>query len=326
MDLKGEGHILLDALLVIVGATGVGKTEVAIELAKRIRVEIISADSRQIYKEMDIGTAKPSSAIRQEVPHHLIDLVLPDQIFNVADFKTRAEAIIKELQKTDKLPALVGGSGLYIKAVIDGLFVGPGADWKLRDKLKGKEKGEGAGTLYQELKRVDPSTASRLHPHDQRRIVRALEVYYLSGRPISYHQTQFPSVLVNTVMIGLRRGRESLCSLIDARVDRMIAEGLIEEVEYLFRKGYSEDLPSLQGLGYQQIIGYLKGGYPEEEAIRLIKRDTRRFAKRQMSWFKRDKRILWIEVEKFSSFAAISDRIVEILIEKIPQVKLAVSV
>ncbi len=312
---------MLDALLVIVGPTGVGKTEVAIEFAKRVRAEIISADSRQIYKKMDIGTAKPSFTVRQELPHHLIDLVFPDEIFNVADFKTRAEVIIKELQKKDRLPVLVGGSGLYVRAVVDGLFVGPGADWKLREELKEREKREGVGTLYQELKRVDPITAQRLHPHDQRRIIRALEVYYLSGRPISYHQTQFPSVLVNTVMIGLERERESLSRLIDTRVDQMVAEGLIEEVESLLRQGYSEDLPSLQGLGYQQIIGYLRGEYSEEEAIRLIKRDTRRFAKRQMSWSKRDKRILWLDVEKFSSFAAVSDRIVEILIEKIPQIK-----
>ena len=314
---------MLDALLAIVGPTGVGKTEVAIEFVKRVRAEIISADSRQIYQEMDIGTAKPSSAVRQEVPHHLIDLILPDQIFDVADFKIRVEAIIKKLQKKDKLPVLVGGSGLYVQAVIDGLFVGPGADWKLREKLKEREKREGAGTLYHELERIDPTTASRLHPHDQRRIIRALEVYYLTGKPISCYQTQFPSALVNTVMIGLERERESLSRLIDTRVDKMIAEGLIEEVGSLLGKGYSEELPSLQGLGYQQIIGYLKGEYPEEEAIRLIKRDTRRFAKRQMSWFKRDKRILWLDVEKSSSFAAISVEIMGILVEKIPQTKLA---
>lgn len=312
---------MLDALLVILGPTGVGKTEVAIELAKRIRAEIISADSRQIYKEMDIGTAKPSSAVRQKVPHHLIDLVFPDEIFDVAGFKARAEAIIKELQKKDKLPILVGGSGLYIKAVMDGLFIGPGADWKLREKLKKKEEKEGTGTLYQELERVDPITASRLHPHDQRRIIRALEVYHLSGKPISFYQTQFSSTLVNTVMIGLERERESLFRLINERVDRMVAEGLIEEVKSLLSKGYSEDLPSLQGLGYQQIIGLLRGEYPEEEAIRLVKRDTRRFAKRQMSWFKRDKRILWIDAEKFSSPDELSNEIVRIIVEKIPQMK-----
>lgn len=316
----------MNGLLVILGPTGVGKTEVAIELAKRIRAEIISADSRQIYKEMDIGTGKPFSSVRQRVPHHLIDLVSPDHIFNVADFKARAEAIIKKLQGEDKLPILVGGSGLYIKAVVDGLFVGPGADWKLREKLKKKEKREGRGTLHQELERVDPTTAFRLHPHDQRRIIRALEVYYLSDRPISSYQTQFPSTLVNTVMIGLERERESLFRLINDRVDQMVTEGLIEEVESLLNRGYSENLPSLQGLGYQQIIGYLKGEYPEEEAIRLIKRDTRRFAKRQMSWFKRDKRILWIDTEEFSSLDDVSEEIVNILIKKMPQIKLAYSV
>jgi len=317
---------LLDALLVILGPTGVGKTEVAIELAKRVKAEIISADSRQVYKEMDIGTAKPSAAICQSVPHHLIDIVFPDQSFDVADFKARAEAITRRVQKENKLPILVGGSALYIKAVIDGLFIGPGADWSLREKLKKKERKEGKGALYEELKRVDPSTASRLHPNDQRRIIRALEVYYLSGRPISSYQTQVSSPLSNTVMIGLERKRESLYRLIDARVDRMIEQGLIEEVKSLLARGYSEDLPSLQGLGYQQIIGHLRGEYPEEEAIRLIKRDTRRFAKRQLSWFRGDERVIWVNMEKFSSLAEVSDKIIKILIKKIPQVKLAYSV
>jgi len=316
---------LLDALFIILGPTGVGKTEVAIELAKRVRAEIISADSRQVYKEMDIGTAKPSFVIRQNIPHHLIDVVSPDKVFDVADFKTRAKAIIKRVQKEDKLPVLVGGSGLYIKAVVDGLFVGPGASWSLREKLKEKERKEGKGTLHRELKQIDPSTASRLHPNDQRRIIRALEVYYLSGRPISSYQTQVPSSLSNTVMIGLEKKRESLYHSINLRVDRMIEEGLIEEVKSLLDKGYLRDLPSFQGLGYRQIIAYLKGEYSKEEAIRLIKRDTRRFARRQLSWFKRDKRILWVDTEKFSSSAEISDKIIEILIKKIPQVKLAYS-
>ncbi len=222
------------------------------------------------------------------------------------------------------MPILVGGSGLYIKAVVDGIFVGPGADWKLRARLKEKEKKEGKESLYRELERVDPATASRLHPNDQRRVIRALEVYYLSGRPISSYQKQFPSSLTSTLMVGLDRKRESLFRSINERVDRMVAEGLIEEVESLLNKGYSEDLPSLQGLGYQQIIGYLRGKYSKEEAIRLIKRDTRRFAKRQLTWFKGDNRILWLDMEKFSSSDEVCDKIVGILVEKMPQIKKSV--
>jgi len=316
---------MLDALLVILGPTGVGKTEAAIDLSKRIKAEIISADSRKIYKGMDIGTAKPSQAIRQRIPHHLIDIFSPEEVFNVADFKQRAEAIIQRLQKKNKLPILVGGSGLYIRAVVDGLFVGPGTDWNLRERLREKERKEGRGALYKELERVDSSAASRLHPHDERRIIRALEVYELSGKPISFYQRQAPSSLSNTVIIGLTKKRESLYRSINIRVEKMIEEGLIREVKSLLASGYSQYLPSMQGLGYQHIVGYLKGKYSKEEAIRLIKRDTRRFARRQLNWFKKDNRILWLDREEFSSLDELSDRIIKILLEKIPQVKIASS-
>jgi len=322
---KGEHpslrYSLLDALLVIVGPTGVGKTEIAVNLVQEIKGEIISADSRQVYKYMSIGTAKPSVDLLMGAPHHLIDIVFPDEIFNVADFKSRAEAIIQRLQAQDTLPILVGGSGLYIRAVIDGLFVGPGTDWALRRRLKEREKIEGEGTLYQELEQIDPLTCSRLHPHDQRRIIRALEVYYLSGKTISSYQRQFPGPLAKTVIIGLKRKRQSLYRSIELRVDQMIKEGLIEEVKSLLARGHTEDLPSMQGLGYRQIVEYLKGGCSKEEAIRLIKRDTRRFAKRQLNWFRRDDRIIWLDRDRFSSLSDISDQIIKILTRQIPEAK-----
>jgi tRNA dimethylallyltransferase len=315
-------YSLLDALLVIVGPTGVGKTEIAVNLVQVIKGEIISVDSRQVYKQMNIGTAKPSADLLMETPHHLIDIVFPDEVFNVADFKSRAEAIIQRLQTQDKLPILVGGSGLYIKAVIDGLFVGPGTDWSLRERLKEREKTEGEGALYRELEQIDQVTASRLHPRDQRRIIRALEVYYLSGRTISSYQKQSPRPLAKTVIIGLKRERQSLYRSIELRVDEMVKKGLIEEVKSLLAKGYTQDLPSMQGLGYRQVVGYFKGRCSKEEAIRLIKRDTRRFAKRQLNWFRRDNRIIWLDTDRFSSLSEISDQIIRILIQRIPEAKI----
>ena len=313
---------MLDALLVILGPTGVGKSEVAVDLVGRLRAEIISCDSRQIYREIDIGTAKPSPEVRSKAPHHLIDIAAPDEVFSAAEFKRRAETIIKRIQEKNKLPLLVGGSGLYIRAVVDGIFAGPGRDQNLRARLREKEGREGRGSLYQELRRIDPVAASHLHSHDERRVIRALEVYYLSGRPISSHQRETPySPLPQTVMVGLRMERKALYQLINRRVDAMMEEGLLGEVERLLDKGYDEDLPSMEGLGYRQIIGYLKGKYSREEAVQLMKRDTRRFAKHQLSWFNKDSRIIWLEREKFPTSGEASQKIIEILLEKLPQVK-----
>ena len=313
---------MLDALLVIVGPTAVGKSEVAVDLVGRLRAEIISCDSRQIYREIDIGTAKPSPEVRSKAPHHLIDIAAPDEVFSAAEFKRRAETIIKRIQEKNKLPLLVGGSGLYIRAVVDGIFAGPGRDQDLRARLREKEGREGRGSLYQELRRIDPVAASHLHSHDERRVIRALEVYYLSGRPISSHQRETPySPLPQTVMVGLRMERKALYQLINRRVDAMMEEGLLGEVEGLLEKGYDEDLPSMEGLGYRQIIGYLKGKYSREEAVQLMKRDTRRFAKHQLSWFNKDSRIIWLEREMFPTSGEASQKIIEILLEKLPQVK-----
>ena len=309
----------MKALLIILGPTAVGKTEVALSLLKKIKGEIISADSRQIYKNMDIGTAKPSKEVREEFPHHLVDIFSPDKIFSAAEFKERAEIIIKSLQKENKLPIIVGGSGLYIKVVVDGIFVGPGANWQLREQLKERARKEGEKSLYQELERIDPLAASRIHPHDEIRVIRALEVYYLTKKPISSYQKQRLSSLSNTLIIGLRRERALLYQLINQRVDKMIKEGLISEVESLLKRGYSENLFSLQGLGYKHIVKYLRGDYTKEEAIRLMKRDTRRFAKRQLNYFKQDKRIIWLDMEKYSSPEDVSKEIIKILSEKLPQ-------
>ncbi len=311
---------MLKALLVIVGPTGTGKSRVALSLLKKVRGEIISADSRQIYRKMDIGTDKVSKKIREIFPHHLIDIVNPDQIFNAAQFGKISRLIIEKLQNEDTLPLLVGGSGLYVKSAIDGIFIGPGANWQLRKELKAKIRVKGSEFLHGMLKKVDRVSASRIYPQDERRIIRALEVYNATGKPISYYQKQTPSILTDTAMIGLMWERAALYRIIEQRVDEMLERGLIEEVKGLLEKGYGENLPSMQGIGYRQILGYLRGEYSLEEAVRLMKRDTRRLAKRQLNWFKRDGRIIWIQREQYPSDEDVSNKILEILLKKLPQV------
>ena len=303
------------------GPTGAGKTETALCLLKRIKGEIISADSRQIYKGMDIGTDKVSSEIRKNFPHHLLDVADPGEVFTVADFKREAEKIIRELQAEGKLPVVVGGTGLYIRAITEGIFPGPGANWSLRKKLHFRAKKEGLLSLYRELQRVDSASASRIHPHDERRIVRALEVYYLTGEPISSHQERNVPCEGKMVKIGLRWRRETLYRIIEERVDNMMEKGLVDEVKGLLDKGYTENLPSMQAIGYKQIVNYLKGKLSLDEAIRQIKRDTRRFAKRQLTWFKKEKDVIWLDREKYPSPEEVADKIVRILLQKIPDAK-----
>lgn len=311
----------LNTVLVITGPTGAGKTKIALSLAKKVRTEIISADSRQIYKGMDIGTDKVSEDIRKEIPHHLIDVALPSEVFTVADFKERAEKIIEKLLEEGKLPLVCGGTGLYIKALTCGIFKGPGRDERLREKLKEKARKEGLSFLYRELKRIDPVAAERIHPHDEVRIIRALEVFYKTGMPISYHQqekTFAPSWQV--IKVGICwRDRKTLYQVIEKRVDRMVEKGLVGEVRRLLEEGYREDLPSMQAIGYRQMVKYIKGEISLEEAVRLIKRDTKRFAKRQFTWFRKEKDIIWLERENFSSVDDVAEKIVSILLEKAPE-------
>lgn len=286
-------------LVVLVGPTGVGKSEVAIQLAKEIPGEIVSADSRQVYKYLDIGTDKPSKEEQAKIPYHLIDVVNPDQRFSVADFKAKVHRAIGQIHKKRKIPILVGGTGLYIRAVIDGLFSGPGADYGIRRDLAQQAAKFGLEYLYQRLRKVDPDAAKRIHPHDRRRMIRALEVFELIGQPISVLQernTRPPRY--DLVLIGLRRPRRELYRRIDERVDGMLAGGLVEEVGGLLAKGFGEDLPSMQGVGYKEIVGFLKGRYSLSEAVRLVKRNSRRLAKRQLTWFGKDRRIVWVDIDE----------------------------
>lgn len=281
---------------VLVGPTAVGKTQMALQLAPELDAEIISADSQQIYRHLNIGTAKPTIQERGGVSYHLIDVIDPDHEFSVADFKKLVDELIVRLWEKGKVPFLVGGSGLYIQAVIDGIFPGPGKDPLLRENLKKEAEVEGSIALHQKLELVDPEAALRIHPHDLRRIIRALEIYYLTGESISFwqKQSQKEKPPYQVTMVGLNCERTVLYRLINQRVDKMIENGLAEEVKNLLER-FRQDLPSLQSLGYREIVGYLKGKYNLPDAVRLIKRNTRRYAKRQLTWFRKDTRIVWFD-------------------------------
>ena len=287
-------------LVGIVGPTATGKTAVGIELAKQLDGEIISADSMSIYKDMDIGTAKPSIEERGAVMFHLIDVVCPNEEFSVAEFKRLAQEAIENIQKRGKLPILVGGTGLYVRALTAGLNIPlAGPDRELRDRLKAEAAEFGNEHLLERLRVVDPVTAQRLHINDLKRIIRALEVYILTGLPIShYHETEGATETVyHSRLFGLTMSRPALYERIERRVDEQIKVGIVEEVRGLLEKGYNLDMPSMQGLGYKQIAGYLLGEYDLDTAIDLLKRDTRRFAKRQFTWFRTDPGIHWLDVE-----------------------------
>ena len=288
-------HLSL-ALLCILGPTATGKTELALRVATRIRGEIVSVDSRQVYCHMDIGTAKPTPEQLKLVPHHMIDCVMPDVPFSAADYQRGADEAIRQIYQRGNVPMLVGGSGLYFRAVVDGLFHGPQADPAFRQKLRREAEDLGVQHLYDRLKTVDPEAASKIHRNDLMRIIRALEVYEKSGKRISDLRKQWESgeARYEFAAFGLIRARNELYERIEARVDRMMAEGLLDEVRSLSK--YSRDLPSMNCLGYKELLSFLDGQYDLDEAVRLIKQNTRRFAKRQLTWFKKDKRLRWIDL------------------------------
>lgn len=284
-------------LLAVVGPTATGKTELSVRAAQKLGSEIVSADSMLIYRHMDIGTAKPAMAERKGIPHHMIDVADPDEMYNVSIYSREAKKTINDIHERNIIPMLVGGTGLYIKAVIEGYnFSVAGSDRELRDKLKKECELLGREALHERLKSIDPETASRLHTNDVKRVIRALEVYYLSGKTLSSSSGKSTETPYKLLMYGLNMDREKLYARIEERVDKMIRQGLVEEVKELLSRGYSEELTSMQGLGYKEIILFLKGKISLAEAVELLKKNTRRFAKRQLTWFKRDSRIIWIDV------------------------------
>lgn len=287
-------------VIVIVGPTAVGKTRVGIELAKKLDGEIVSADSMQIYRHMNIGTAKPTPDEMQGIPHYMIDIAEPDEEFSVARYKEMALECIKDIAERGKLPIIVGGTGLYVNSVVDNIeFSEIITDRQYREQLEKRAETEGTAVLHEELKDIDSEAAERIHPHDLRRIVRALEVYKFTGKPISYHQMvskQKPSDY-DFIMTGLTMERESLYSRINERVDNMISEGLEEEVKDLVKNGVGPKSTAMQGLGYKEMVDYLENKVSYDEVIEIIKRDSRRYAKRQLTWFRRDKRIFWVDMK-----------------------------
>lgn len=307
-------------LLVLVGPTAVGKTGLSLELARSLRCEIISGDSMQVYRGMDIGTAKATPEERALVPHHMIDIRDPDEPFSSAEFQSEVKRCIREIQGRGKLPFIVGGTGLYIESVCYGYeFSEGGADEEYRRELKEFAEQFGSEALHRRLGSVDPESAARLHPNDRRRVIRALEIARVSGRPMSEHlHGQKKESPYELCIIGLTMERELLYKRIDERVDQMMAKGLAAEVQGLLRKGYSPDLVSMQGLGYKELIPYLRSECSLEEAVRLLKRNTRRFAKRQLSWFRHMKEIHWIDMTDMANFSAHLREIRGIIAGKFP--------
>ncbi|MBI2954734.1 MAG: tRNA (adenosine(37)-N6)-dimethylallyltransferase MiaA, partial [Chloroflexi bacterium] len=283
-------------LIAVVGPTAVGKSDLALKLALEFAGEIVSADSRQIYRYMDIGTAKPTPEERRAVPHHLIDLVDPDQEYTLADYQRDAYQAIDDVMRRGRLPFLVGGTGLYVRAVLEGLVIPRiPPDPEFRRLMEERAQSEGAGALHRELLVVDPVAAAKIDPRNVRRVIRALEVYHHTAKPISELQRTKPP-LYDVLIIGLTCGRDELYRRIDERVDWQISEGLVNETQRLVAMGYGYNLPSMSGLGYRQIGMYLRGEVTLEAAIQLVKNDTHRFARQQYTWFRLDDpKIRWIQ-------------------------------
>lgn len=284
-------------MIIICGPTGIGKTSTAIDTAEAFGGQIISADSMQIYRYMDIGTAKPTPLERKRINHHMIDIIDPDEPFDAVQYSEMARDIIPELHSQGTIPFVVGGTGLYIKALIHGFFRAEPVDPDIRKRIKAEAVSKGPVLLHRRLKKIDPAAAQKINPNDLYRITRALEMYEMTGKAISkYHKEHgFRDLPFRVLKIGLNMNRNALYEQIDHRVDAMIAAGLVEEVKGLLENGYSADLKSMQAIGYRHIIQYLKGGLSWAEAIRTLKRDTRRYAKRQLTWFRADTAIVWQE-------------------------------
>ncbi len=287
-------------IVIICGPTGVGKTSAAIRLAQRFGGQIVGADSMQIYRHMNIGTAKPTPAEQAAVTHHMIDVVDPDEPFDAARYAALASDCIQRLQREAIVPLVAGGTGFYIKALLFGLFDARPPDRQIRRRLERLAEVEGTAGLYAVLQDRDPTSADRIHPNDRFRIIRALETLEGTGHPISDLQRRhgFAQARFETFKIGLEIDREALYARINRRVEAMIAEGLLSEVRGLLARGYAADLKSMQAIGYRHMIDFLTGKTPWKETVALMKRDTRRYAKRQFTWFKSDPDIIWSTPEE----------------------------
>ena len=305
-------------LLILAGPTAVGKTDISIKLAKKLNGEIISADSMQIYKYMDIGSAKITKEEMKDIPHHLIDVVAPHEEFNVASFKTLAEKCIKDIWTRGKLPIIAGGTGLYINSLIYNYdFTDADRDENYREYLNKLSEDKGKEYVHSLLKDIDGKSYEKLYPNDFKRVVRALEVYKITGKSISEYtkenEKKLYDIPYNVNYFVLNMNREVLYERINKRVDIMMDKGLIEEVKKLESMGYTPDMQSMKGIGYKEILFYLKGDISLDEAIYLIKKGSRNYAKRQLTWFRKDKRSIWIDKDKYRSEEEIVDKIIKMV-------------
>lgn len=298
----------------MVGPTASGKTGLSIELAKLVNGSIVSADSMQIYKYMDIGTAKPDEAERSGIRHYMIDEVEPDENFSVAKYREMALKYIGQILKEGRRPIVTGGTGLYINSLLYNIsFSETICDEELRENLKNTAKEKGNRFLYDRLREIDPEAAARIHENDVKRVIRAIEVFQHTNRTISQHaqESRLEPPPYQYIVFGLNWERDELYERIDRRVDKMLQDGLIEEVRHLKEKGFDTGTTAMQGIGYKEILSYLKGECTLEETIYILKRDTRHYAKRQMTWFRRNKEIHWLDVNEGSDLKELAEKIIQ---------------
>lgn len=299
-------------IIVLVGPTAVGKTYVSIELAKKFNTEILSADSMQIYKYMDIGTAKVTEEEKLDIPHHMIDVIFPNENYSVSDFKMKSEEIMDDMLKNNKIPIVVGGSGLYVNSLIYDLdFGNTKSDKNIRDHFTALYEEHGEDFLHEKLKQVDIESADKIHKNNVKRVIRALEFYEITGEKFSNYNQDIrkKSSKYDFILIGLNMERKFLYDRINQRVDKMISDGLLDEVKMLLEKDYKKDLVSMQGIGYKEIVDYLENSISLEEAVNILKRNTRRFAKRQFTWFLKDKSVQWFDIENVEDIDLVVENI-----------------
>ena len=306
-------------LVILTGPTAAGKTQLSLALAKRIGGEIISADSMQVYKKMNIGTAKILPHQMEGIPHYLVDVLMPDEEFNVVVFQQMAKAAMEDIISRGKIPIVVGGTGFYIQALLNDIdFTENDSDPAFRRKLEDIARQGHARQLHDRLVQVDPESASQIHPNNVKRVIRALEFYEKTGQKISDHNAseRQKTSPYNSAYLVLTWPREILYERINTRVDQMLKEGLADEVKGLLEEGYSPNLVSMQGLGYKEFVPYFSGECTLDEAVYILKRDTRHFAKRQLTWFRRERDVVWIDKSEYENEEAILEYIIDLLTER----------